>query len=227
MQTFKIALVGDSIFDSWGDDCPEMSQELKRLYSHSDFLIENHGLAGSRAGHALWRVSNDYPKDGRLCRCLSMFNPHVTVIDSFAYSNRTDGPEGMSEYRDVLRRLVDEIRTTTASQILFCLSIPPHRDRFLETTPSYFNTSRATRQRMADDVKLYLDEARRIAQDEGWPIADVAIDIEKRVLAGENMRQFINQSDSLHPSRYGFQTMATLITRAIDNNRMIEEKLGG
>lgn len=226
MQTFKLALIGDSMFEAWGADCPEMYQELKRLYSHSEFVIENHGMTGSRAGHALWRISNDYPRDGQVCRSLSMFDPDVTIVESFAYSNRTDGPEGMSEYRDVLRRLVEEIQGTTGSQVLFCLGIPPHREKFLETMPSYFNTSRATRQRMADDVKLYLDEARRIAQDEGWPFVDICVDIEKRVLAGENMRRFINQSDSLHPSRYAYQIMATHITRGIDNHRMIEEKIG-
>ncbi|MDF2439262.1 MAG: hypothetical protein JWN98_246 [Abditibacteriota bacterium] len=226
MQTFKIALIGDSMFDAWGADCPEMHQELKRLYSHSEFNIENHGLSGSRAGNALWRIGNDYPRNGQLCRCLSMFNPDVTIVESFAYSNSSDGPEGLSEYRDILRRLVEEIQVTTGSQVLFCLGIPPHRDKFLETMPNFFNTSRATRQRMADDVKLYLDEARRIALDEGWAYADVCMDIEKRALAGEHMRRFINQSDCLHPSRYGYQIMANHITRAIDNHRMIEEKIG-
>lgn len=226
MQTFKIALIGDSMIDKWGADCPELYQELKRLYSHSEFIIENHGLMGTRAGYGLWRVSNDYQKNGMTCRSLSMFDPHVTIVESFAYSNRADGPEGLSEYRDGLRRLVEEIQATTASQILFCITLPPHRERFMENMPSYFNTSRSTRQRIADDVKLYLEEAGRIAQDEGWPLADVHSEIEKRVLAGESMRRFINQTDNVHPSRYGFEVMASIITRAMDNHRMIEEKLG-
>jgi hypothetical protein len=223
MATIKIAIIGDAMFENWGPQCPELHDELKRLYSRTDFSIENHGLADSRAGNALWRISNQYQKQGQTQSSLSRFNPDITVIESFAYANRIDGPEGMSEYRDILRRLVEEVRHTTTSQVLFCLGIPPHRERFLESAPLFLNTSRATRQRFADDVKLYLDEARRIAQDEDWPLADVCAEIEKRALAGENMRRFINQADNQTPSSYGYVIMASTIVRSLDNHRMVDE----
>ena len=95
------------------------------------------------------------------------------------------GAEGLSEYRDLLRRLVETVQHSTGAKILFCLTMAPLREQFLENAPAYFNTSRATRQRFADDVTLYLDEARRIAQDERWPLADVASEIHKRIASGE------------------------------------------
>ena len=53
------------IFDRWGDDCEELQDELTRLYSHSSFTIENHGLTGSRVGNALWRGARlRDPRDG-------------------------------------------------------------------------------------------------------------------------------------------------------------------
>jgi hypothetical protein len=225
MATYNIALLGDGMFEKWGVETPELLNEFKRLYSRTDFVIENHGLEGSRAGNALWRISNNYQQNGNLHNSLSLANPDITVVESFAYAHRIDGPEGMSEYRDLLRRVVDEIRHTTTSKVLFCIGIPPHRERFLETAEMYVNTSRATRQRFSDDVKLYLDESRRIAQDEEWPLADVCVDIEKRVMQGENMRRFIDQNDCVSPSRYGYSVMATVLVRAMDNHRMVEEVL--
>jgi hypothetical protein len=225
MATFKIAVLGGSMIANWGNDCPELFNELKRLYSRSEFMMENHGVVGSRAGHGLWRITNKQLHDGHALNALSYLNPDVTVVESFAYENRIDGPEGMSEYRDILRRIVDEIRYTTASQVLFCIGVPPHRERFMENSLLYLNTSRATRQRFADDVKLYLDEARRIAQDEEWPLADVQAEVEKRVMAGENMRRFIDQSDNLMPSRYGYDVMSSVIVRTMDNHRMINEPI--
>ena len=222
MNTFKIALLGDSMTDSWGE-CPALRDELKRLYGRSAFVIENHGLGGTRLGYGLWRISNAYPKNGSQMPPLSMGNPDVVILESFAYNNRADGPEGLTEYRDVLRSVVEEIKATTKAKFLFCITIPPHRDRFVENVPNFYNTSKTQRQRMADESLLYLDEARRIALDEGWPLADVCADVQKRVAAGENLRRFINQGDNIHPSNYGFWVTARVLVRAIDEHRMIEE----
>ena len=93
----------------------------------------------------------------------------------------------------------------------------PLREQFLENASAYFNTSRATRQRFADDVTLYLDEARRIAQDERWPLADVASEIHKRIASGENPLRFVDHNDFQHLSPYGLQVQAATIVRAIDN----------
>jgi len=119
--------------------------------------------------------------------------------------------------------MFEEVERSTTGKPLFCITLPPDRDRFMENIPNYSFTSKATRQRLADDVLLYLDEARRIAQDEGWPTADLSVEVEKRLAAKEPYRRFINQADNLHPSRYGFELIASMVVRTIDDNRMIEE----
>lgn len=225
MNSYEVALLGDGMMASWGAECIELHRELTRLYAYTKFGIENHGLLGTRAGYGLWRIGHDYLQDGQLRQSLSYSNPDIVVIESFAYADCADGPEGLTEYRDILRRIWDEVRETTRAKTLFCITLPPHRNHFLEDVPNYRNTSRALRQRMADDVKLYLNEARSIAQDEGWPIADVCEEVEKKVSEKEPMRRFINQSDNLHPSRYGLETMARVIVRAIDEQGMVEEEL--
>lgn len=223
MALYKIALTGDSMTATWGPECPELLQELKRLYSHSEFNIDNHALSDTRAGYGLWRMVNDYKADGVHHNSLTYANPDIVIIESFAYTNRTDGPEGLGEYRDVLRRMFEEVERTTTARALFYITLPPDRDRFMENIPNYAFTSKATRQRMADDVQLYLDEARRIAQDENWPVVDMAAEVEKRAASREPYRRLINQADNLTPSRYGFSVISQLIVRTIDNNRMIEE----
>ncbi len=77
---------------------------------------------------------------------------------------------------------------------------------------------------LADRVKLYLEEALSIAQDESWPVADAYSEVQKRVAAGDNIRRFINQSDTVHPSVYAYETMARVVVRAIDDARMIKEE---
>jgi lysophospholipase L1-like esterase len=134
-----------------------------------------------------------------------------------------DDAEGLSEYRDVLRNLWEEIERTTAARILFVVTIPPDREKFLESSNNFYYTSKVTRQRMADRATLYLQEALSIAEDEEWPTADVYSDVLKKVAGGDKLRRYINQSDCLNPSIYGYQAIARVIVRAIDKHEIIQE----
>lgn len=225
MATYKIALLGDAVLEKWGENCPSFERELKRLYAHTTFQIENHGLAGSRAGHGLWRIAHHYPRGGQMRLCLSASSPDIVILESFAYTNYLDGPEGLGEYRDVLRRVAEEIGQTTVGKLVFLLAPPPHRDRFAENQVNYHLTSKATRQRMADGIKLYLDEARHIALDEGWHVADACAEVERLVAGGQNHRRFVDQDDGVTLSEYGYEAVARVLVRAVDDHRLIEEVL--
>lgn len=224
MKPFRIALLGDSAFAAW-DQAEELEAELRRLFARTSFSVDNHALAGCRAGHGLWCLNNDYADGGGNKRiCVSNGNYDLILVDSFALTDSEDDVEGLTEYRDILRRVWDEIERTSSAIRLFHLGPPPDRERFGETARRYRNVSKATRARHADRVRLYLDEAQRIAADEGWPVADCFADILQKVEAGERLRRFINQSDCLTPSHFGFENMARVIVRAIDTHRLIEEK---
>lgn len=222
MSSLSVCVLGDSMVERWGPGCPSLEASLRRQYSQVEFEVWNHGMALSRAGNALHRVSQEFRDSRGPHPSVASRDPAIVIAESLAYSHRGDGPEGMAEYRDLLRRVADEVRSTTRAHFLFCLALPPHRERFLENDFWHRNTSRATRQRFADDVRLYLDEARRIAQDEMWVLADVPAEVEKALAAGESPRLFTDQSDSLHPSASGYDLMASVITRAIDFHRLVE-----
>ena len=225
MNDFSIALLGDGVFARWGEGCPELRAELSRLYTRSSFDIQNHGLDGSRAGNALLRIGSDYEKEGHSVRHLAYSNPGVVIVDSFAFSQFWDGPEGLGEYRDLLRRVWDEIERTTTAHPLFFLAAPPPRDRFLDGVALFANTSKATRARFADGVATFLEEARSIVADEGWPFADAGEELKKNVDGGASIRRYFDQNDSFHPSRFGYELAAKVIARQIDNHRFIEEKM--
>lgn len=222
MATYRIALLGDGIIGSWGD-CRELHTELKRLYPRTDFEIYNNGRHGSRVGYGLHRVAKGWERDGVRVPPLSYDDPHIAIVESFAYTQRADGPEGLTEYRDALRSIWDELAATTRARRVFAIAPPPIRDKYGEGVLELINTSRTLRARMADDIQLYLDEARRIAHDEGWPMADVCAEVQKRVKAGEAPRRFVDGSDNIHPSRYGFVAMAAVLVQTIDEFRIIEE----
>lgn len=224
MNEFSLSLLGDSQFARW-NGCDELRDELARLYTHSTFDIGNFGVEGARVGNALYRVCAPFEHRGKSWPALSFANPRLVILESCAYSQFWDGPEGLSEYRDLLRRVWEEIERTTTAKTLFCVAAPPPRDRFLEGNPLFIGTSKATRARFADGVKVFLDEARSIAEDEGWPIADIGAEIDKRVKTGESVRRFWEQHEGTSLSRYGFQAAARAIVRELDNSRMIEERI--
>ncbi len=224
MNEFSLSLLGDSQFARWGQ-CRELTTELTRLYGRSTFELVNYGLEGARVGNALFRICAPYESGGQTLPPLSFSNPTIVILESCAHSQFWDGPEGLSEYRDLLRRAWEEVGRTTTAKVLFCLSAAPPRDRFLEGSPLFVNTSKATRARHADGVKMYLDEARAIAHDEGWPLADIGAEIDKRVKAGESVRRFWEQHEGTSLSRYGFEAAARALVRELDNHRFIEERM--
>jgi hypothetical protein len=224
---FRVCVLGDSMVERWGAGCPSLAAALRRQNGQTEFNIFNHGLAHSRVGNGLHRASQDSHGESGPQPSVASRDPHLVIAESFAYAHRSDGPEGMAEYRDLLRRLHDEVRATTTAHFLFCVGLPPHRERFLETDFLHRNTSRGTRQRFADDVLLYLDEARRIAQDEAWPLADVPAEVAKLSAAAsagssDPLRRLVDQSDCVHPSPQGYALMAMVVTRAVDFHRMID-----
>ncbi len=72
---------------------------------------------------------------------------------------------------------------------------------------------------------MFIDEARAIAEDEGWPIADIDAEVQRRSSDGENARRFWDQNGNFYPSRYGYDLAARVIVRELDNNRFIEERI--
>ena len=224
MNDFSLALMGDDLWARWGA-CRELERELARLYTQSTFEIFNYGVVGSRVGNALDRVCNSFPRDGQNIRALSMENPGIVLVESCAYSQFWDGPEGMSEYRDLLRRLWDEIEKTTTAKMLFCVAPPPPRDRFLDGHPLFIHTSKATRARFADTVNMFVAEALAIADDEGWPVADMGAEIQKLIKSGESARRFFDQSDGASLSSYGYSVGSRVLVREMDNHRFVEEQI--
>jgi hypothetical protein len=221
MNHFSLALLGDGAFGRFGPECPELLAELGRLYTHSTFDILNAGVEDSRMGHVLWRITTD----SEAHKSISYHNPDIVVIESCALSQFWDGPEGLSEYRDLMRRVWDELDKTTTAKKLICLTAPPPRDRFLDGVPRFNNTSKATRGRFADAVKMFVDEARAIAEDEGWPVVDAAAEVDRRIKNGENARRFFDQNDGVYPSRLGYTALAKVLVRVLDNQRFIEERI--
>jgi hypothetical protein len=212
------------MFSAW-EDCAELAAELSRLFPQTTFQIDNHALPGCRAGHGLWCLTNDYADGaGKRRTCISNGNYDLCLVESFALCDSEDDVEGLTEYRDILRRVWEEIERTTNAKRLFILAPPPDRDRFGENARRYRNVSKATRARHADRVRLYQEEAQRIATDEDWPIADCFDDVLKKVESGDRIRRFVNQADCITPSHYGFENIARVIVRAIDSHRIYEEK---
>jgi len=218
MTRRTVALLGDSMTDCWGDAI-ELRDELARLRPPFEWNIENHGLGGTRLGYGLWRISNDYDKNNIRCACLSFGDPDLVLLESFAYNNRADGEKWVDEYLGVMRGVVETLRRTTRAKILLWNTIAPDREHFIEPVLAFHATSFERRREMADEVTLYQDALRGLAQNEGWAFADVATETHRR---NEPLALWINQSDGIHPSRAGYKLCAQVLGEALERENLLD-----
>jgi len=218
MTRRTVALLGDSMTDCWGD-AKELRDELVRLRPQVEWDIENHGLGGTRLGYGLWRLSNDYDKNGARRACLSFGGPDLVLVESFAYNNRADGQGWVDEYLGVMREVVGMLRRTTRAKVLLWNTIAPDREHFIEPVLAFHATSFERRREMADEVTLYQNALRELARAQGWAFADVAGETSRR---SEPLALWINQSDGIHPSRAGYKLCAQVLGEALERENLLD-----
>jgi hypothetical protein len=223
MKKLKLACLGDSMTQFWGQDMPELKDALSRHFPNQPFELFNYGMSGTRSEYGIYRVTHDFPNPfgGGNQRCLSSASPDIVVVESFAYNHRLDGEHWIPNYQDVLRRLVQTIRETTPANLLFLVTIPPDTEHFLDHVATYKDVALGLRQEWGQNSVMFLEAAVRFAMEEKLPLINIFERVKERVGAGTPIRWFIDQNDHIHPSRYAYDLIAEEIAQAIRRYKLV------
>ncbi|MFW5436745.1 SGNH/GDSL hydrolase family protein [Paenibacillus apiarius] len=216
-RTYKIACLGDSMTAFWGAEMTELQDALQRQYPDQPFELFNYGVSGTRAEYGIYRVTHEYPNPfgpGNR-KCLSAVSPDLVIVESFAYNHRLDGKHRVDNYQQVLGQLRDVLRAATPAKLLFLVTIPPDKERFLDNVPTHKDVALALRQEWAEGSEMYLEAAVSFAKKESVPFINIYERVKELVAKGTPIRWFIDQNDNIHPSRYAYELIADEIVQAI------------
>lgn len=222
-KKIRIVALGDSMTNSAGAGCPQLSNELEKHYPGRKFDIYNYGVGGTRVGYGLWRLTHDYEFHDKKYEALIKLNPDIVLIESFAYNNGSDGlrEDGLPHFREMHRQIVETLRQKTNAKIVYVVTIAPDMEHFLESVPSFFNTPVSIRKWMAEDRVVYLEETIKIARELGLPVVNVyqaSLDAAEK---GIPLGCWIDPEDWIHPSEEGNQFIAENIVKVFAEKKLI------
>lgn len=195
----------------------ELQEALSRNFPDQPMELFNYGVSGTRAEYGIYRVTHDYPNPfgtGNY-KCLSAVSPDLVIVESFAYNHRLDGPGHVENYQRVLRQMWDVLQKTTPAKLLFLVTIPPDKERFLDHVPTHKDVAYELRREWAEGSEMYLEAAVEFARKEHLPLINVYRNVKERVARGTPIRWFIDQNDNIHPSRFAYELIAEEICKAI------------
>lgn len=217
---YTIALIGDSMTDTLGEDLGLVRDELRRVYPATAFTILNYGVGGENIVSGLERVTRETTYLGLLRPSLISMHPDVVVIESFAYNPFPFETGALKQHWLSLALIVDALRANLPeTKIVIASTIAPNSNVFGDGAPG-LAFSPQDKQGRTQTIKRYLENAIRFAQSEHLPLADAyhaSLDS-----TGDGKLPYINPGDHIHYSDAGRQLFARTVVETFVNNKLLE-----
>lgn len=210
-EYYSIAITGDSMIDTMGDDVEDLKKALEEKYPGTQFVIYNYGKGARTVTDGLKDFHEPLDHNGRRLRSIDTLQPDIIIVGSFGYNvyNPPDRNQHWLEYT----RLVQEAERLTPNVYLLA-EIAPLRSGFgigvdgilWEPQNAWTYTSHIINQ---------IKNVMGLSETLGLPLID-AYTPSLRDDREEGRRELINTSDNIHPSSEGFEFMAEIIANELD-----------
>jgi|GEM_PF-1855881 len=214
-NNYKIALLGDSMFDTAGKGYPDLAVDLKNTLPDINFNILNYGVGARDLEYGLFRLTNDYEYLGEKIPSLLSQNPDIIIVESFAYNHWANTKNDLDRQWLTLSKIIDTIKNNSSAKIVFLSTIAPNSDVYGQGIKD-ITWSDQERRENSETVKAYLENHIKFAQSEIIPI----IDVYHQTIGQNNEGEitYINHGDFLHPSPEGHKFVASQITKWLLGN---------
>lgn len=85
-KTYSIAIYGDSMVETMGENLEYLDKSMKKYYPRFDFKFYNYGIGGDNIDKGLSRLNEEFHRNTRNYPALSQLHPDVLIIGSFSYN---------------------------------------------------------------------------------------------------------------------------------------------
>lgn len=210
-SNIKVALLGDSMFDTLGPGLPDLQKSLASRLPHVKFSLLNYGAGATSIETGLAHLTNSYTYLGENKPAILTQNPDIIVVESFAYNHWGYSQSDLDRQWLTIVRIIDTIKNYNQStKIVLAAATSPYCPTF---TDGSANLPPDRKYKECETVKAYLQNMVNFATSQNYPLADA---YSPSLIGNEGNSKFINQGDHIHPSGEGKKLISESIARAID-----------
>lgn len=219
-KIYTVAVLGDSMIDTLGENIPQLETSLTRYFPNKKFSILNYGVGSSDIEYAFFRLNNSYQYLNKNFPSLISQNPDIIVIESFAYNNFGNSQSGIDRQWLGLGAITTTIKEKLPNcKIVLASTIAPNSLIFANGNPNAYFTSFEKIEK-TNTIKLYLQNLINFANSEHFPLADAYF---PSLLKNEGMIDLINPDDNIHPSELGKEFFCDTVAKTIFENNLIPQ----
>ena len=208
-SAYTIAIIGDSMVDTMGENMDYLRQSLQVRYPETNFNLYNYGIGGQNVIQGLERLNQSFNYQTRNFLPITQINADIIIVASFAYNPFS--PHNRDEHWLTLTALINELAQTNADLYMLA-EIAPLEIGFGDG-PGGINWPPAKSAQQAENIRQQLENAVSLARSLGIPLINA---YEKSIAGGKfGDRIYISAHDGIHPSVEGHYLMADLIATSL------------
>ncbi|OGD97374.1 hypothetical protein A3A49_00990 [Candidatus Curtissbacteria bacterium RIFCSPLOWO2_01_FULL_38_11b] len=207
--TYTIALYGDSMIDTMGENLDYLSKSLGALYPKTTFKFYNYGIGSQNIEQGLARWDKEFQYQNRHYDPIDQIKPDVIVLGSFAY-NPFPAHDKNRHYIK-LKELVSKAKLYTANVYLLA-EIAPLNNGF-GRGPGGINWPEDLAAKQTNNIVEQLENPITVSKSDNVTLINA---YKESLMIGKfGNPVYISSNDGIHPSVEGHVLMANLIAKTI------------
>lgn len=217
-SSYTIAILGDSMTDTMGENLPHLNTLLKNEFPKHNFVLFNYGQGSTNIEDGLYRLKNPTKYLNRDFPPLLHLQPDIIIIESFAYNHWGAELNDLNRQWMTTLNILDTIKNYSKDiKIVLLATISPNPLIFGD---GVLNWPEHLKWDSAITTKAYLQNFINLAASAYLPLADAY----NPSLNGQGHGdpKYINPSDHLHPSEEGKLLISQKIVETIKANNLIK-----
>lgn len=208
-STYTIALFGDSMIDTMGENLENLQKALSAKYLSTNFTLYNYGIGSQNIEQGLARWDQPFSNQTRNYPPITTINADIIVLGSFAY-NPFPSHDRNRHYLD-LKELVKRANSQTPNVYLL-VETAPLKVGF-GNGPGGINWPADLASAQSQHIVEQLENAINVSNSDNVNLIDT---YHKSLIDGKFANPiYVSTHDGIHPSVQGHVLMANLIARTI------------
>ena len=207
--TYTIALFGDSMIDTMGENLDYLNKSLSAKYPETTFKFYNFGIGSQNVEQGLARWDEEFHYQNRNYSPISKIKPDIIILGSFSYNPFP--PHDKNRHYIKLKELVIKAKLQT-SNVYLLAEIAPTKVGFGKG-PGGVNWPQDLANKQAQNIVEQLENAINISKSENITLINAYKESLTEGKFGNPV--YVSNHDGIHPSVEGHVLMANLIAKTI------------